>query len=45
MPNTQQKKSTILKYLNSNNWEFVNRTTVLWGAVAWSNFIFKKRKG
>ena len=37
--------SAILKYMNPNNWEFVDRTTVLWGADAWSNFIFKKRKG
>ena len=35
--------SALLKYMNSNNWEFVERKTVLWGSAIWVNFIFRKR--
>ena len=35
--------AALLKYMNSNNWEFVERETVLWGSAIWVNFIFRKR--
>ena len=35
--------SALLKYMNSNNWEFLERKTVLWGSAIWVNFIFRKR--
>ena len=35
--------SALLRYMNINNWEYVDRASDLWGSVIWLNYIFKKR--